>query len=311
MRPLNPKVLAYVHTFNDADVIDGTMQALCDQSYPIPEILLIDNASTDGTLDRSFPDKVTIIRNQQNLGTSGAVAAGMEYAIARGYDWIYILDADTLPAPTAIENLVRCYRNLSPERQASTWWLGSILKESHDGQVHHGCVFSPEGLKSLDPPAEPSFYGCDTYMWSGSFYRLAAVKDVGLPDRDYVLDWGDVIYGYEGKVRGYTGFLDQASVAIHNLHPLDTLHFRRMAGRFIRVAYSPPIRSYYFWRNSTHFWLRVYDGENATVLTIKHFFLYFRWLIKVTLFVKAPVPILRAYVRGMWDGLRGRLQNRF
>src|SRR5713226_4025600 len=112
--PSTLKVLAYLHTYNDAEVIDDTVRALCEQTYPIPEILLIDNASTDGTLDRAFPSKVTIIKNDQNLGTSGAVAAGMKYALLHGYDWIYILDADSSPGPDAIANLLRCYGNLSP-----------------------------------------------------------------------------------------------------------------------------------------------------------------------------------------------------
>ena len=55
------KVLGYVHTFNDAEVIDGTIRALCEQTYPIPEILLVDNASTDATLHRTSPP----------LGTNG------------------------------------------------------------------------------------------------------------------------------------------------------------------------------------------------------------------------------------------------
>ncbi|MGA2410735.1 MAG: glycosyltransferase family 2 protein, partial [Candidatus Binataceae bacterium] len=112
------KVLAQVTTFNSAKVIDATIEALCRQTYPIAEILLIDNASADGTLDRVFPGKVTIIRNRQNLGISGAIAAAMEYALGRGYDWIYILDADSEPEPGAIANLVRCYLNLSPDLQA-------------------------------------------------------------------------------------------------------------------------------------------------------------------------------------------------
>jgi glycosyltransferase involved in cell wall biosynthesis len=175
------KVLAYVHTFNDAEVIDATLRALCEQTYPIPEILLIDNASTDGTLERAFPSKITIVKNNQNLGTSGAVAAGMEYALAHGYDWIYILDADSTPAPTAIENLLRCYENLSPELKSSTWWLSSLLKDADSGHLHHGCVFTPRGVKMLNPPPQPTHYRCDLNIWSGSFYRLDAVKDVGLP----------------------------------------------------------------------------------------------------------------------------------
>jgi GT2 family glycosyltransferase len=305
------KVLAYVHTFNDAEVIDGTIRALCEQTYPIPEILLVDNASTDGTLDRTYPSKVTIIKNNQNLGTSGAVAAGMEYALVHGYSWIYILDADSRPEANAVENLVRCFRNLSPELQASTWWLSSFLKEAESGDVHHGCVFTPRGIEMLDPPREPPHYRCHSNMWSGSLYRLDAVRDVGLPDPNYVLDGADMIYGYEGMIRGYTGFLDQSSVVIHNLYPTETLHLRRFVTRFVKVFYSPPIRSYYMWRNGIYFWLYKYQEKNSTKIIISYFFLYFKWLIKVLLFIKAPRQILCACLRGMWDGLHARLENRY
>ncbi len=304
-------VLGYVHTFNDAEVIDGAIRALAEQTYPLPEILLVDNASTDGTLDRVFPSKVTIIKNDQNLGTSGAVAKGMEYALAQGYDWIYILDADSEPQADAVQNLVRCYQNLSPELQASTWWLSSLLKEAESGVVHQGCVFTPRGPKMLDPPQQPSHYRCHTNMWSGSLYRLDAVKKVGLPDPNYVLDWGDVIYGYEGMIRGYTGFIDQSSIVLHHLHPVDTVHFRRLGTRYIKLFYSPPIRFYYMWRNTFYFWIYKYQEGNSAKLVLAHSFQFLKWLIKVSLFIKPPGSMLRACLRGMWDGLNARLENRY
>jgi GT2 family glycosyltransferase len=305
------KVLGYVHTYNDAAVIDGTIQALCQQTYPIPEILLIDNASTDDTLDRAYPSKVTIIRNNQNLGTSGAVKIGMEYALAKGYDWIYILDADSRPESDAVENLVRFYQNLSPELQTRTWWLSSLQKEAQTGHFHHGSIFTSRGTQMLNPPRLPPQYPCHSNMWSGSFYRLYAVKDVGLPDPNYVLDVGDMIYGYEGMIRGYTGFLDQSSLILHNLHPVETLHFSRFISHYVGVFYSPPIRCYYSWRNSFYFWLHRYRNGNSLQIVITHFYRFVKFLIKTLLFLKRPGPILRACVRGMWDGLHARLENRF
>jgi GT2 family glycosyltransferase len=304
------KVLGYVHTFNDAEVIDAVIEALCRQTYPLPEILLIDNASTDNTLDRVFPDKVTIIKNPLNLGTSGAVAAGMEYALAHDYDWIYILDADSTPEPSAIENLVRCYLSLSPELQASTWWLSSLLKDAKTGFLHHGCVFTAHGVKLLNPPPEPSHYPCDLNIWSGSFYRLDAVRKVGLPDRNYVLDWGDMIYGYEGMVRGYTGFAEQSSIVTHNMHVFEKRGLRRVGARLVKVTSTQPIRSYYWWRNSIYFWLYKYRTR-ALLALMMHFLRFCWWLVRVLLFVRMPLPTLWACFRGIWDGINGHLENRY
>jgi hypothetical protein len=88
-----------------------------------------------------------------------------------------------------VENLVRCYDNLSSDVKVRTWWLSSLLKDADTGRLHDGCVFTPRGVKMLDPPSRPSHYQCHLNIWSGSFYRLGAVKDVGLPDPHYVLDW--------------------------------------------------------------------------------------------------------------------------
>jgi rhamnopyranosyl-N-acetylglucosaminyl-diphospho-decaprenol beta-1,3/1,4-galactofuranosyltransferase len=100
------KVLAYIHTFNDADVIEKTIAALLRQTRAVDEILVVDNASTDGTLDQSCLQHATVVRHPQNVGTSGAVGTGMRYALEHGLDWIWIFDPDGLPEPDALEKLL-------------------------------------------------------------------------------------------------------------------------------------------------------------------------------------------------------------
>ena len=303
------KVLAYVHTYNDADVIDATIAALCRQTYPVSEVLLVDNASSDGTLDRRFPDKVTLMRNRQNLGTNGAVAAGMEYALAHGYDWIYIVDADSNAEPDAIEKLVKSYLSLPPDVQASTWRLHSLPKDANNGFLHHGSIFTPRGVRMLSPPCPPSRYPCDAQIWSGSFYRLETVRKIGLPDPNYVLDWGDLIYGYEGMVRGYIGFVDQSSILLHNMHVLER---RSLIARITRVYCAHPMRAYYFWRNGIYFWLYKYRRTHSSLPMASHCFRFCSWLIRVVLFQRQPSPTFWACVRGTWDGINGRIEkNRY
>ena len=101
------RVLVQVHTWNDADVIGVALQAILQQTLAAEEILIVDNGSTDGTPELNYPSIVTIIRHRLNLGTSGAVKTGLEYALAHGYDWIWVLDADSVPRPDALELLTR------------------------------------------------------------------------------------------------------------------------------------------------------------------------------------------------------------
>jgi GT2 family glycosyltransferase len=47
-----------------------------------------------------------IIRNSTNTGSSRAVGVGLTHALKHGFDWTWILDADSVPEPDALENLL-------------------------------------------------------------------------------------------------------------------------------------------------------------------------------------------------------------
>ena len=100
------RILVHIHTWNDTDSIGTALDAVLHQTFKVDEILIVDNGSTDGTAEMAFPDHVTVIRHGLNLGTSGAVKTGLEYAIAHGYDGIWVLDADSLPRSDALGLLV-------------------------------------------------------------------------------------------------------------------------------------------------------------------------------------------------------------
>src|SRR5207248_11426032 len=108
------RVLAQLHTFNEADVIDQALDRLQRQRRKPDAIIIVDNGSTDRTLDRTFPDWVTVIRHATNLGTSGTVRTGFAYAVTQEFDWIWILDADSVPEPDALENLLGFFELLPP-----------------------------------------------------------------------------------------------------------------------------------------------------------------------------------------------------
>lgn len=111
------RILTHIHTFNDEDVIERALQAILAQTYTAHEILLVDDGSSDQTLKRVFPEQVTVIQHQSNLGTSGTVSTGLQYALTKPYDWLWVLDADSLPRQDALEKLVDLYMSFDPATQ--------------------------------------------------------------------------------------------------------------------------------------------------------------------------------------------------
>src|SRR5258708_35687010 len=97
------RVLAHIHTYNDADIIDRTIESVLRQSRSVDCIRVVNIASADGTLDRPSLRHATILRHREKLGTSGTVITGMRFALEHNYDWIWVFEADSPPEPDALE----------------------------------------------------------------------------------------------------------------------------------------------------------------------------------------------------------------
>src|SRR6266852_892173 len=127
------RVLALIFAFNDADVIEQTIAAIAHQTRPVDEILLVDNASVDGTLDRPSVGNVTVLRHPENLGASGAICSGFRYALERGYDWIWTFDADAAPEPDALAKKLELYTGWPRALQDETGFIACLHRNSRDG----------------------------------------------------------------------------------------------------------------------------------------------------------------------------------
>lgn len=306
------RILGHIHTFNDEDVIDRSLRALLDQTYPLQEIVLVDNASTDGTLNRSFPAHVKIIRHQENLGTSGTVIAGMQYAMENQYDWIWLFDADSAPRRDALEKLVDLYEKFPAGLQEQVWLLSCQQVDSLAELSHYAVTFTAKGCSQIAPRPEQVVYEFDATIWSGSLYKLAAVQKIGLPEINYVLDWAEYEYGYRGQRCGYRAFLHQGSIIEHNIGGGPALHFTsyRVGPIAFRMRELPPIRCYYLVRNLLYFWFYEYHVQNVHTLSI-HCFKVVKITFNFLMRAGTHWPELSACLRGIWDGLCKNMHKRY
>ena len=303
------RVLAHIHSFNDADIIDRTIAAVQGQTRPVDGILVVDNASTDATLDQVSLKNVTVLRERENVGTSGAVFTGMHYALEHNYDWIWIIDADSFVDPDALEKLFELYAQLPKEVQDETAFLASLPRNLKDDKPHHGALLATRGLGAVKPRPNQRYYICHVTIWSGSLYRLSAVRAIGLPNPDYVLDWGEFEYGNRVMKAGYNGFVDQTSIVRHNVRGAPSLNPVELTLGF-KVYEFPAIRCYYMCRNMIYFTLfEAPDGRLGLVPRVA-------WIVfKLTMnFLLRPFnhrAQIIACFRGMWDGATGNIAKRY
>ncbi len=91
-------------TYNSGRFIKRCLESVLDQKYPLKEIIVIDNNSSDGTIDilEPFEDRCRIIYNEENIGF--AAAQNQAIAASNG-EWVLTLNPDVLLLPGFIEVL--------------------------------------------------------------------------------------------------------------------------------------------------------------------------------------------------------------
>src|SRR5579884_197072 len=92
-------------TYNSGRFIRRCLESLLDQKYPKLEVIVIDNASTDGTADilESFEDRCLVIYNDENVGF--AAAQNQAIGLSNG-NWVLTLNPDVFLLPGFIEALM-------------------------------------------------------------------------------------------------------------------------------------------------------------------------------------------------------------
>ena len=124
-------------TYNSGRFIKRCLESVLEQKYPNLEVIVIDNASTDGTVDllEQFADRCRIYYNDENIG----FAAAQNQAIAlSSAEWVLTLNPDVLLLPnfiqawwmraTWIPRSARCAASCSPSAPPSifpmnNWWI--------------------------------------------------------------------------------------------------------------------------------------------------------------------------------------------
>jgi rhamnopyranosyl-N-acetylglucosaminyl-diphospho-decaprenol beta-1,3/1,4-galactofuranosyltransferase len=211
----DPLVAAVVVTHNRRTLLLESLAAVHAQSRVPTEVIVVDNACTDGTAaavrDR-FP-AVRLARLERNYGGAGGFAYGMGLALARAADLIWLLDDDTVPEPGALQALLaarRRYPGPPPALVASrVVWT--------DGRAHPMNTARARPFATRAQRGAAAAAGC-VPIRSASFVSVlvdaARCRQAGLPQADFFL-WNDDFEFTARLLRGDTGVLCPASVVAH------------------------------------------------------------------------------------------------
>lgn len=202
MNPVIPKVSILIVTWNRRADLARCLDSALAQSYPNTEIVVVDNASTDGTADlvRERYPEARLVLAPTNLGCPSGRNFGVPHCDG---DYIYMLDDDGWLRSDALEHAVR--------RGESEPSIGVVLSRVHSVEGGRVTARYPEGPDNPVYRAEFSG-GC-------ALLRRAALNQVGLFPDDFFRQ------GEEGDLAlrlwdaGWSCCLEPASVMFHKPNP--------------------------------------------------------------------------------------------
>jgi rhamnopyranosyl-N-acetylglucosaminyl-diphospho-decaprenol beta-1,3/1,4-galactofuranosyltransferase len=213
--PGSPRVIAVVVTYNRRDLLLESLAAVLAQTRAPDAVIVIDNASADGTAAavRGRYPSITLAELERNTGGAGGFAAGLALALGDAADLVWLMDDDTVPQPGALAALFDArgrYPGPPPAVVASrVVWT--------DGRAHPMNTPRVKPFASKAELAAAAAAGC-VPVRSASFVSIMVdaglCRERGLPQADYFL-WNDDFEFTTRLLRGTVGLLCPDSVVVH------------------------------------------------------------------------------------------------
>jgi rhamnopyranosyl-N-acetylglucosaminyl-diphospho-decaprenol beta-1,3/1,4-galactofuranosyltransferase len=186
---------------------------LRSQTYAA-DILIVDNASTDGTAAWLAEQADVAYIRQTNVGGAGGFYTALKAGYWLGYDLIWCMDDDALPEDTCLEELVTAIDQVRRNGGRPGWACSAISWV--DGSP------ARQNQPLLVPPTETLANTNDLTIAparSCSFVSVCisrdAIAEVGLPLREMFIWFDDVEYTRRIVEAGFGGVLARRSLATH------------------------------------------------------------------------------------------------
>jgi GT2 family glycosyltransferase len=250
------QVSVIVLNWNGKRFLEKCLDSLLTQDYPNYEILLVDNGSSDGSLEfaqTKFRDnpKVQIIALGDNYGFSKGNNIGIKYARGK---YVIVLNNDTEVMPNFVTELVKV-----AEVDET---IGSVSCKilHYDGSLWFGQYFTHAGFivpfftQSLLKETLIELYdhfslnlansGCAT------LYRKELISKIEGFDEDFWSDWEDYDLGFRINIAGFKSVYTPMPLVLH------------MGGG---SAGSPPERYVRIYRNMLFTYFKNYDRKNLLI----------------------------------------------
>ena len=215
------KILAAIVTHNRCELLERCINHLQEQTRLPDSILVVNNGSTDATVDMLMRRNIQYI-TQENLGSAGGWNRCISYALEHHFDAVWLMDDDGFPNPSALERL-------ESNLDTGTACVSSVVLRENDRKrlvfpfpvlddKKLPVIFSlRRKLKTIDDVLSvcPSGLYPFANFFNGTLISTDAIKKVGNVDKNFFICGDEVDYFY--RLRSVGKVL--TDMKAHHYHP--------------------------------------------------------------------------------------------
>lgn len=236
----SPKVFVVILNKDGSECLPECLRAVFSLSYGNFEVVVVDNASRDGSLEAARRDfgRAHFILHEENIGFAAGMNAGIRFARSRGARYVWLMNNDAVPGRDSLTELVRVAEResdvlLSPlvlEPSGRQWYAYGQIDWRHMRAVH---AEPPKEVRDNEPYKTEYLSGCALFL------SIDAINQIGLFDEGYFLYYEDADYSLRARDAGYRLFVVPKSVVVHGEQsrkdPEKTYWLVRSGIRFFRL----------------------------------------------------------------------------
>ncbi|MFC1893699.1 glycosyltransferase family 2 protein [Chloroflexota bacterium] len=190
-----PKVVITILNWNDKYTTKECLESIRKLEYPNKEVIVIDNASTDGSQEyiKKFFSEVILLQNTDNLGFTGGFNVGILEALKRKANYILCLNNDTILDSTFIGQLVAVgeYRN----------GVGGLCPKEYNYHEPNRLIYAGgkvgvirskiKGYGELDVGQYDEEHETQMLCGAAMMFKSEALLSIGLFDNEYFFNSED------------------------------------------------------------------------------------------------------------------------
>ena len=264
-------------------------------------VLIIDNTPkkrTDRPLSDNIKD-VTVIQNGQNIGLSRAQNIGIQWVLDHGYDYVLILDQDSIPGSAMVEKLLSSFVLL--KRRGIKLAAVGPRYGREDAPTSCFLRFGKYRYEYIECNDKKPLVPCSFLISSGMLIPTEVFSQVGLMDETLFIDHVDTEWCMRAMSMGYASY---GVCDAYMAHELGERVVKVWWGRDRNISIHHAFRLYYIFRNSILLYKRKYLSMRWKIFDLKRLMFF---PVLYLLYSDEKLRSLKYMALGILHGLLGRV----